>query len=183
MKQMCKKLLTIMLAAASVLSFSCLAVNASEVHKYEYTSVDDAANNNHLYCYLHYYYDSSNASILTKVAAISDFVCNNGAALLTEDAPVYLYNSVDVTYSTGAAVRRTFRTDPIYIDSSVHVGESKMYQSPLTLSTALRTKSVVARHGLCTYIASAHPASESSSASYYPVNGERQIYFITQTWQ
>lgn len=183
MKKHIKKALVLLLAAVTLMGCMAFSVSAAEVRETKTYTVSNSDLNLHLYCYLHYYYNSGNQNVLTKVASISDFAASSAAQVLTpNNEPVYLYNSADVGYATGATTRKICKSSPLYLNTTIHQGEAKMMSNPLMLNSALVTDYVLAGHGVSTYVATAH-TYDSEQDSVYPASGERQLYYYTQVWQ
>ena len=180
---MLKKILTVVLASAMLLS-SMLAFNvsATEEHKFKTGEIKNSELEVYFWPYMHYYYDSNNKSIITKVAAIADFVAQKADVLTPNDEPVYIYNSAKVTYKTGVTVQKSYMSDPFYLEKPQHRGESKMFDDPLILDTAYRTSYIITDHGVSTYLKPAHQ-NDSPDKVNYPATGESVIYSYKLTWQ
>lgn len=173
-----------MLTATAMAGCMAFGVNAQEVHEYKQKTINAYAEEGAIFdCFLHYYYDTANQNILTKVSANSQFIGNGGNKLTSDSEMVYLHNTATVTYADGTYEREAYRSDGFHIRGTLSVSERAMFDDPFDLNTDYRTRSVIATHGLSIYNSASHPSNENPRNIIYPLSGERSIYTLTQSWQ
>lgn len=193
MRKSFRKVMALLLVAATMTGFSALGVNATATYqtKQQTIGVTGSTNASYVVCCFRYYYDTNNIDILTRVAAYSDYIGMYSTTVTPGNENVYLYNTVTVTYANGLKAKRVCRSNSFYPKGNVHIGETKMIATDpelgeyywLYLNSAYRTSDARTGHGLSTYISTQHTQDESITSSVYPKTGESLIYYTTQAWK
>lgn len=184
MKKAITKIFAVLLAVTAMFTFVTLNVNAAEERSYKYTSIKDTELNTELMGYLHYFYDSSNPSRVTKTYAVSDFVSSQAAALTSSS--VYVFTNITITFTSGNPVTLHSRSQPFTITNGVvHYGDARLSSYPYVPSASQTIKTIIVQHGLCTYNSSAHTGDYYDDSVFnieYPMTGERVIYSGTTSY-
>lgn len=184
MKKAITKIFAVLLAVTAMFTFVTLNVNAAEERSYKYTSIKDTELNTELMGYLHYFYDSSNPSRVTKTYAVSDFVSSQAAALTSSS--VYVFTMITITFTNGNSVTYYSRSQPFFISNGIiHHGDAMMASYPYVHSSAYAITTIIAQHALCTYNSSAHTGDYHDDGFFnveYPMAGERVIYSGTTSY-